>query len=244
MVLLLAASFIACLAARSADAAVETVTVSVTPGAAGYNSAIRIPKFDEIGRDLGVGNRQPGWHGEFRSDVPRIWASEPEPILISQNLQLGLELRSRYWQFPEQIISLSQNQASEYRPAAFDGRLDFGGSSGGAYTYAVTAAGQATLLSAEDLSQFTGQGFADLYLSAEGTLNRFVSGGEGVAEANLSVGADITVSYEYLAVPEPAAWAPASLILLGGAWAAQSRRSKRRGSSTTGHRPALRLEKP
>jgi hypothetical protein len=242
MVLLLAASFIGCLAARSVHAAVQTVTVSIASGAAGYNEAISIPQFDGSEGTLESVTVSLAGTGNFVQMYENLGA-EPEPIIISQSLQLGLELRSRYWQFPQQIISLSQNQVSEYRPAAFDGHIGFGGSSGGTYTYAVTAAGQATLVSAEDLSQFTGQGFADLYFSTDVTLEQFISGGDGAAAGNLRVGADITVSYDYLAVPEAAAWAPASLVLLAGAWAAQSRRSKRGCSSAAGRRSALRLDK-
>jgi hypothetical protein len=244
IILLLAASLIGCLAARPVDAAVETVTVSIAAGVAGYNEAISIPEFDGSQGTLESVTVGLAGTGNFVQMYENL-GSEPEPVIISQNLQMGLELRSPLWQFPEQVISLSQSQVAEYRPAAFDGRLDFGGSSGGTYTYAVAAAGEATLVSGEDLSQFTGQGFADLYLSTEGTLTRFISGCEGVAEGNLRVGADITVCYDYwAAIPEPAAWAPASLILLAGAWAMQSRRSKRGCSSAAGRRSALRLEKP
>jgi hypothetical protein len=240
-VLLLAASVIGCLAARSVHAAVETVTVSIAPSTAGYTEAISIPQFDGSEGALESVTVSLAATGHFVQLYENL-GSVPEPIVISQNLQMGLELRGQSWQLPQQIISLSQNQAAEYRPGAFDGRIDFGGSSGGTYTCAVTAAGHATL-SAGDFSQFTGQGFADLYLSTVGAFSRFISGGQGAAEGNLSVGADIAVSYEYLAVPEPAAWAPASLILLGGAWAAQSRRCKRRCSLAPGRRLALRREK-
>lgn len=128
----------------------------------------------------------------------------------------------------QQLLSLSQNQTSEYRPTAFDGRLDFGGTSGGTYSYAVTVAGQATLVSAPDLAPFLGQGSANLYLSAQSTLLRVVAGDLGVVEENLLAGADITVTYDYRPIPEPVAWTTATLVLLGAAWTAQSRRPKRR----------------
>ncbi|HXP62943.1 MAG TPA: choice-of-anchor E domain-containing protein [Dongiaceae bacterium] len=241
--LLLAAAFIGCLGARSVHAAVETATVSIAPGPAGYAEAIRIPQFDGSEGTLESVTISLAATGNFVQRYENM-GSEPEPVVISQDLQMGLELRTRNWQFPQQIISLSQIQASDYRPAAFDGHIGFGGSSGGTYTYPVTAAGQATLVSFEDLAQFTGEGFADvyLYLSTEVTLQQFVSGGQGVAEGSLVVGGDIAVSYDYvLTVPESSAWGPASVILLGGALAVQSRRSKRGCSFAAGRRSSLRL---
>lgn len=244
VVLLLTASFIGCLAARSVHAAVETVTVSIAPGEAGYNAVISIPKFDESEGTLESVTVGLAGTGNFVQMYENL-GPVPEPVIISQNLQMGLELRSWDSQFPEQVICLSQNQVSEYRPGGFDGHVGFGVSSGGTYTYAVTAAGQATLVSAEALSQLTGQGFADLYLSTQVTLSQFVSGGLGAAEGNLLVGADITVCYNYCgAIPEPVAWAPASVILLAGAWALESRRTRRGCSSMAARRSALRLKRP
>lgn len=218
----MATGLVACWAVGSARAAVEVLTTSVTPSAAGYTDQINLPQFDSPMGTLQSVTVQLAGTGNFVQLFQNLGAV-PAQVTISQNLGFGLQVRSAGSQLGRQILSLGENQISQYVAGAYRGGAFFQGSAGGTYTYPVTAAGQVILTSAQDLAAFTGQGLVDLYLSTDGTLTQVVSGNLGVADGNLVAGADLTVTYLY-AVPEPTAWGTASLALMGLAWAARMRR--------------------
>ena len=106
------------------------------------------------------------------------------------------------------ILALGQTESHTYKFSSFDGVLNFGGASGANVTYPITASGQTTITSPATLAQFTGTGFEDLYLNADGeiALPSGLAGGNFVAGGLLTAGADFTVQYDYSTVHEALNW--------------------------------------
>jgi hypothetical protein len=85
---------------------------------------------------------------------------------------------------------------------------------GGVRIQPVTFSGHATLTSEADLMQFTGSGMVDLLISARTGSGRLLSGGMNLASGLWAAGANISVVYNYTAVPESSAtWVAAGMAL-------------------------------
>jgi hypothetical protein len=196
----------------SARGAVETVDVSIAPAASSYSDVFNIPAFDSsLGTLQSISVKARGT-GSFTQLVENTGAS-PETAVVAQSLQLVLNLPGQ----ATPILALRQSEDHEYRLGAFDQELDFNGDSGATHSYPVTASGEVTLRSPNDLARFTGSSLLGIDLVATGALDRFVAGGNGVLEARLTAGLDLTVQFDYFAVPEPIAWSSASLVVLAAA---------------------------
>jgi hypothetical protein len=111
-----------------------------------------------------------------------------------------------------QLFNFNQNEVHTYTFTAYDGTLDYGGTSGGTYYYPVNMVGSTSLTSPANLTQFTNPGLLDLYLNASGAVGWTISGGNNNVGAGLTAGADISVTYDYTPVPEPSSLG----LLIGG----------------------------
>src|SRR5262249_1182559 len=103
------------------------------------------------------------------------------------------------------LLTVSQNEAHRYQAGSYDGRIDFGGTSGGSRAYPVTASGMQTITPQPLLDQFQGTGSRTFYLTATGSqlINASVN---SIVGSTLSAGANLTVTYTFAVIPEPATW--------------------------------------
>jgi len=231
--LLLAGEVTFLLAAPVVEASDGVETQSIAPSTSfGPIQSVSIPQFnpslgtlESVTVDL-VGT------GEFVQKFENL-SSSGSQILLTQSLQIFLGFGGQ-----PSIPTLStgtQLVQPGFNPAAFDGVLNFAAPSGGDTIVPVNVAATETFAKNSDqyiLNWFTGQNSVSLVLSAN-TSSTAAEDAAAAVDDPIDAGADITVTYNYSAVPEPRTWAAASLILLGGAWLAQSRRRSPHLSPTT-----------
>jgi hypothetical protein len=111
------------------------------------------------------------------------------------------------------IVIALPTQTRTASEGAFDGVIDFSGTSGDTFSGVNgTATNISFLTSPADFTLFTGTGFVDAFLSGHGTSS--ASGPGNLATiVNTSAGGFATIAYTYNSlVPEPAAWA---LMIVG-----------------------------
>ena len=119
---------------------------------------------------------------------------EDEPVLITANINGTLSLNSP----GVGIVAAQINESRTFNASAFDGKLDFAGTSGIDFgSIRVNNTETATLTSASDLAAYTGTGTITF------TLNGLVAtSGTGAAnlanERSATAGADVTVIYRYI----------------------------------------------
>lgn len=106
------------------------------------------------------------------------------------------------------LLSLRPRLTDSVDLAAFDGRIDYAGASGRAWSGAATDSASVTFDRPADLGLFTGA--AQLLLPLVVTGRSFVTGGGNMrSRFDSAAAAEARVSYSYTAgaVPEPASWA-------------------------------------
>ena len=107
------------------------------------------------------------------------------------------------------ILKDRQEVTHKYSVSAFDGNIDFDGTSGGTTEYDISTTSQKLLKSQARLAMFTGSGLGNLFLSADTTFLASQKGDLPVTQAEALAGADVTIVYDYVAVapvavvPEP-----------------------------------------
>lgn len=104
------------------------------------------------------------------------------------------------------ILNDRQSTSRTYSAGAFDGDIDFDGTSGSTTDYEITSTNQKLLKSRAKLAMFTGSGLASIFLSADGTFTASNKQNQLVAQAQAFAGADVQIIYNYIAavpVPEP-----------------------------------------
>lgn len=131
------------------------------------------------------------------------------PEAINLNLQASITLTKPDNTPLVQVVPLV-NQADN--ASAFDGTIDFGGTSGNSFANLnANAMDMDTLVSPADLALFTGPGTISLPISATGT--SFASGGGNlIAQFLTEAGASMMVTYDYTPFPVPE---PSTFVLLG-----------------------------
>ena len=129
--------------------------------------------------------------------------------MVDQNLRFTLE--TSY----QTLIDVSQFENHSYSFSGMGKRFRIGGF-GGPHLYPVTAVGTQTLGSERDLNEFTGSGFLDLFLDAQGGVSDHFTRGGGVLQGLVKAGADITVCYDYIPVSPQVAVPEVGTCLAGG----------------------------
>jgi hypothetical protein len=232
--LLLAGEVTLLMAAPSVEASDLTESVSIAPSTSlGSDQTVSIPKFDSSLGTLESVTVNLAGTGDFVQKFEDLGSGGQ--VKLTQNLQMFLGFAGQSYIPP--LSTQTQVVQSEYYPTAFDGVFNFAAPSGGNSTYPVTVGGSANFNAPYILNWFTGQGVAPLYFSATGESTLIADDAELIASDLIDAGADITVTYNFQnnvsTLPEPRAWAVASLVLLGGAWLAHSRRRAPFPSRTT-----------
>jgi hypothetical protein len=128
-----------------------------------------------------------------------------------------LELLLMWPDMTTTLLHGSQNEAHAYQVGGFDQKIDFGGTSGGTQTYDVNISKDDRITSALLLSELIGVGPKTLFLSATTSVAQQAVGNSVMGSSTMA-GADITVTYNYVPVPESAVWAVAcalSALVLG-----------------------------
>jgi hypothetical protein len=101
------------------------------------------------------------------------------------------------------LLSATQTEKHQYKEGPYDGTTDFGGPSGETSVYGVTASDDQVLKSRKDLTMFTGSDLVEMLLSSDSRFH--ISSGKNASFAiDAMTGADISITYNYITVPETA----------------------------------------
>lgn len=226
------AAALAVLGQAAAASAVQTVTYrsSIQPlTSTNFASTLELPLFDaRLGtlRSVSI-----SLTGSVDGNV-RVESMDMGPALVTTTLAATLTL-SRPNAGSTIVVTLP-TITNAFVAGAFDGGIDFSGSSGRSWTgLSATATGLATLTAAADLLAFTGMG--NMFAPLTGMGSSSASGaGNLLASFQTRAGAFADISYAYdaampapspvSAVPEPGIWATmiAGFGLVG--WAMRRRR--------------------
>jgi len=178
----------------SAETIVHVDTVPIAP--TNWNNVMEIPKFDpSLGTLTGI---EFELLGMIRGDI-RFESLDALPATIHVWLQAQIKLSRP--DMSELVVALPVEEDEE-EVSAYDGVLDFGGTSGRTYLD-VPAEATVSMISPppeSDLALFTGEGVIALPIRAEGR-SRATGAGNLVARFATRASAELTVTYTYTPVP-------------------------------------------
>ncbi|HWD91566.1 MAG TPA: choice-of-anchor E domain-containing protein [Verrucomicrobiae bacterium] len=201
-----------CGLANLAHGAISTITVSamLSPQAADFsNQPLSFQQFDP-----GLGKLQ-SVRVIVRSTIQlsqqfENTSDQDQAIHSRQTLDLVLDLPDG----TTPAVKDRQVVARTYSADAFDGDIDFDGTSGSTTDYEITSSNQKLLKSRAKVAMFTGSGLANLFLSADGTFTASNKQNQLVAQAQALAGVEVQIIYNYIAVvPEPVAYGLAAGVL-------------------------------
>ncbi len=125
------------------------------------------------------------------------------------------------------LFNQTVSQADSLNATAFDGTIDFGGTSGGSFTgLTALASGQKTYTDQSILNAFMGNGTIDFLFSALGN-SRVTGSGNLISQINTQGGAMISVVYEYertREIPEPSVLFGLGLVA-GAGWLSRQKKA-------------------
>jgi hypothetical protein len=198
-------------AALTSSATAATVTygpASFGPATTNWSSNLSLPKWDPA---LFPGQVLTGVSFTLNGNVTGNASFESldgAPATINLNLQSTITLTDPNSNVLVTVIPVANISAGA---SAFDGVIDFGGTSGNSYIGLSGSASNSG--SSGNLALFTGSGNILLPVSAAGTSS--ASGaGNLITQFSTTAGADASVTYTYTAVPEPSTIALAGLGLI------------------------------
>jgi hypothetical protein len=194
-------------AALPARAAELTYSAAIPTTTTNFSSSVAIPKFDASLGTLTTVTVRLG--GSVTGDI-RAESLDAAPALVGTNLQATITLRRPDGSTLAVVLPVAAFTDSL---SAFDGVIDFGGTSG-FQRLGVTSSAVETVVTpppVSDLALFTGIG--DIILPVIAAGSSFASGaGNLITQFNTRASASVEVKYTYEAVSVPE---PMSLSLLG-----------------------------
>lgn len=110
------------------------------------------------------------------------------------------------------LVSADIVNTPTYAFSAYDGVMDFGGTSGHTDVVVLSGVNSAMYVDGATLAAFSGLGTVSIDATATGRSAYSFTGGNGAVGVMTSAGADVTVVYDYEPIPEPATMA----LLVGG----------------------------
>lgn len=198
----LVAILICALLPRSANAAMQMISFDEPLSAANdFHREIEIPQFEASLGSLQSISLDLQTTGTFENGPHRHGA-------MPHDLTIVLETADH-----ETLISLKQSVKGfgpQGRRSDFSEADDFAGT----HFQPITAEGKTTLTSPEDLKEFTGSAFVDLFLSAQDTwLKDRHPDCRDFFNGSWVVGADLKVIYNFVPVPESSTWLAAGFAV-------------------------------
>lgn len=208
LLIILAALMLSLGLATASNAAIVTYSDSIPLGTTNWSDSVTVPKFDPaLGNldsiDIALAGHVQG-NAAFES-------RDAQPATVTMKLQAKLILHRP--DLSTLVVTIPFVNTTD-NVAIYDGVLDFAGLSGKSYTGLTGDLTQSvtTPPPAGDLALFTGPGSITLPLEAQG-LSTGSGAGNLVLRFNTYASADVSVTYHYTIVPEPASL---SLLAVGG----------------------------
>jgi hypothetical protein len=205
----------------SVSAAVQAATVSFSDSIpvqpTNFSSSVSVSKFDpSLGTLLSI---QFDLAGAVEGSA-RFESLDAAPATVTMNLSAQIALQRPDNSTLVVVLPLVQTVDNV---TAFDGTIDFGGTSGRTYSGLSNSASNSFTSPPpiSDLALFTGLGNITLPVVATG-MSSGSGAGNLILQFNTSAGADVMVTYTYEPIPEPA-----SLALLGFGMLTVLRRRRR-----------------
>jgi hypothetical protein len=198
----------------AAQAAVETFNATLSPTMTDFNGSLSIQQFNPALGTLQSVTITAAGTGQFTQYYQNLSTSSSGTVSISQSLDLTLSLASLGTLIPDLNVS---SGTQTYTLTPYVGPPLFTGTSGGSQTY--NDGNSTTInLGSSSLSPFVGLGSALFGVAANATGNSSNNTGNFIVGWSTLAGLDLTVSYNYLAVPEPATWMAGIFAMAGAVW--------------------------
>lgn len=191
------------LMASGASAASVTYTDSVGLSATNFSGlTLSVPQFDG---SLGVLQSIDFTLNGLVEGVAEVESRDALPAVI--NLDLGAEITASTTAI--NILAVVLPVASEtFNATAFDGSIDFGGTSGVTYGALSASDSDTRTLTGSDMAEFIGAGSVDIFLAATGQSSA-TGPGNVISSFTTDAGGDIEVTYNFddptTPIPLPAA---------------------------------------